>query len=111
MPFIDTREIPVQEPLPGWKGHFFNSQNMTFAHYDVAAGAAIHPHSHPQRRGVAHHRRRTRSDHRRKYASDWSGFGRGCAARYDPSVNALTDGRAIVVDHPLRASIGGVRVS
>jgi quercetin dioxygenase-like cupin family protein len=111
MPFIDTREIPVKEPLPGWKGRFFNSLNMTFAHYDVAAGAAIHPHSHPNEE-VWHI---VEGDFEVTIGGTTEVAGPGSVAVIPPdtihSVKALTEGRAIVVDHPLRASIGGIRVS
>jgi len=111
MPFIDTRQIPVQEPLPGWKGHFFNSQSMTFAHYDVAAGATIHPHSHPNEE-VWHI---IDGEFEVTIGGSTQVTGPGSVAVVPPdtihAVKALTDGRAIVVDHPLRASIGGVRVS
>ena len=46
MPFIDTRTLPVKEPLPGWKGRYFSSAHMTFGYYTVTAGASIHPHAH-----------------------------------------------------------------
>ena len=37
------------EPLPGWSGRFLHSATMTFAHYDIAAGAApLHEHQHEQ---------------------------------------------------------------
>jgi len=37
------------EPLPGWSGRFLHSANMTFALYDIAAGAApLHEHQHEQ---------------------------------------------------------------
>src|SRR5262249_11440117 len=35
------------EPLPGWKGRFWRSENMSFAHYAVDAGSSIHEHHHP----------------------------------------------------------------
>src|SRR5689334_11522425 len=36
-------------PLPGWDGRFFHSANMTFAHWDIAEGAAdLHEHHHEQ---------------------------------------------------------------
>lgn len=47
MPFIDTNQLKVKEPLPGWRGRYFHSDNMTFAYYAVAAGASIHEHAHP----------------------------------------------------------------
>ena len=35
------------QPLPGWNGRFFHAQDMTFAHYDIAADAlALHEHHH-----------------------------------------------------------------
>ena len=36
MPLIATRDLPIKEPLPGWKGRFFSSETMTFGYYDVA---------------------------------------------------------------------------
>jgi len=49
MPFIDAADMTSAEPLPGWKGRFFHSENMTFAIYDVDADATpIHDHRHPQ---------------------------------------------------------------
>ncbi len=41
MPFVDPAALPMKEPLPGWKGRFFDSEQMTFGYYDVEAGAAI----------------------------------------------------------------------
>lgn len=35
------------EPLPGWKGRFFHSQNMTFGHWEISADATgLHEHQH-----------------------------------------------------------------
>lgn len=48
MPFVDTHGLKVIERLPGWKGRYFHSRNMTFAHYEFAAGSRIHEHSHPE---------------------------------------------------------------
>ena len=47
MPFIDTSELTVIERLPGWHGRYFQSSNMTFAHYDFVSGASIHEHFRP----------------------------------------------------------------
>src|SRR5581483_4514137 len=33
-------------PKPGWRGRFFHSEHMTFAHYDIEAGAALPAHAH-----------------------------------------------------------------
>jgi len=107
MPVIDTSELKVIERLPGWRARIFNSASMTFAHYEFDAGSTIHAHSHEQEEvwnviegelevtidGVAHLARR------------------GVVAIVPPdtrhSVRALTDGRAIIVDHPLRWDVGG----
>lgn len=48
MTFIDTNTLPAIERLPGWRGRYFDSPSMTFAHYEFDAGSSIHPHSHPQ---------------------------------------------------------------
>ena len=102
MPLIDTAALAVVERLPGWRGRIFHSANMTFAHYEFDAGSTIHEHHHEQEEvwnviegelevSIAGERRRA---------------GAGQVAIVPPntphSVRALTDGRAIVVDHPLR---------
>ena len=102
MPLIDTHALAVTERLPGWRARIFHSANMTFAHYEFDAGSTIHEHQHEQEEvwnvidgalevtiaGVAHV------------------AGAGVVAVVPPntrhSVRALTDGRAIIVDHPLR---------
>jgi hypothetical protein len=48
MPFVDTNGLEVVERLPGWKGRYFHSASMTFAHYELAAGSSIHEHFHPE---------------------------------------------------------------
>ncbi len=48
MPFIDTSKLPMVERLPGWRGRYFDSPSMTFAHYEFDAGSSIHEHSHTQ---------------------------------------------------------------
>ena len=106
MPFVDTAELNVIERLPGWRGRAFNSPSMTFVHYEFDAGASIHEHHHPQEEvwnviegelevtiaGVAQVAKA------------------GMAAIAPPnarhSVRALSDGRAIVVDTPLRLELG-----
>jgi quercetin dioxygenase-like cupin family protein len=102
MSFLDTSSLPVIERLPGWRGRFFHSENMTFAHYDFARGSSIHEHFHPEEEvyeviegeleitieGVAQIARP------------------GLVAIVPPdvrhSVKALTDGKAIIVDYPAR---------
>ena len=48
MPFIDVHSQQTGEPLPGWHDRYFASQSMSFAYYDVDAGASIHAHSHDE---------------------------------------------------------------
>src|SRR5262249_54598144 len=48
MPFIDVQLLSEIERLPGWRGRYFDSENMTFAHYEFDAGASIHEHFHAQ---------------------------------------------------------------
>lgn len=108
MTFIDTSRLDVKEPREGWKGRFFHSENMTFAYYTVEAGASVHEHSHPNDEvwNVIE------GDLEVTVGTETHIAGPGCAAVVPPdtphSVKALTDARAIVVDHPPRESIGGV---
>ena len=102
MPFIDTAGLRVVERLPGWRGRYFHSPSMTFAHYEFTAGASIHEHFHPEEEvyeviegeleltidGVARIVRR--------------GLVGIVPANAPHSVKALTDGQAIIVDYPLR---------
>jgi quercetin dioxygenase-like cupin family protein len=102
MTIIDTSKIDVVEKRPGWRGRIFHSPSMTFAHWQFAKGSTIHPHDHAQEEvwhiiegelevtidGVA------------------SLAGPGTVAIVRPhvthSVKALSDGKAIVCDYPLR---------
>ena len=102
MPVVDTSNLKIVERLPGWKGRYFHSVNMTFAHYDFARGASIHEHFHPQEEvyeviegeleltidGVAHIVR--------------PGLVAIIPSGVRHSIKALTDGRAIIVDYPAR---------
>lgn len=108
MPFIDTSDLTIKEPLPGWKGRFFHSADMTFAYYAFPSGASIHEHSHPNDEvwNVIEGELEITIDGQTRVA------GAGSAAVVPPntphSVKALSDGRAIVVDYPRRDSVGGV---
>ncbi len=102
MAFIDTNTLPAVERKPGWRGRYFDSPSMTFAHYDFDAGSAIHEHSHPEEEvyeiiegeleitigGITHR------------------AGPGCVGVVPSNtlhaVNAISSGRVIVVDYPLR---------
>ena len=108
MPFIDTEQLTVKEPLPGWKGRFFHSENMLFAYYDISSGASIHEHFHSNEEVwhiIEGSLEVTIADHIQI-------AGPGSVAVVPPntshSVKALSDGKAIVVDYPRRDSISGV---
>jgi quercetin dioxygenase-like cupin family protein len=108
MPFIDTSQLKVKEPLPRLEGAVFHSNNMSFAYYGVAAGASIHEHSHPNEEVwhvIEGELEVTIGDLTRV-------AGPGSVAVVPPntthSVKALSDGRSIVVDYPLRHAVGGI---
>ena len=106
MPFVDTSKLRVVERLPGWSGRYFHSPSMTFAHYDFKRGSSIHEHFHPQEEvwtviegelevtidGVA--------------AIAGPGLVAIVTGNVRHSVKARTDGRAIIVDYPLRGDLG-----
>ncbi|HEY6251997.1 MAG TPA: cupin domain-containing protein [Candidatus Angelobacter sp.] len=102
MPIVDVSSLKIKERLPGWRGRYFHSQNMTFAHYDFVKGASIHEHHHPEEEvyeviegeldvtidGVALTAR--------------PGMVAIVPGGVRHSIKALTDGRAIIIDHPVR---------
>ncbi len=110
MPFVVPAQLPVKEPRPGWHGRFFHSHNMTFAYYEIEAGAAVHLHHH-QNEEVWHviHGEvemvvgdETRVVHAGEAAVVPSGVEHSASARQRSG--------AIVVDFPVRTEIGGVDV-
>jgi len=102
LPIVDTDALKVVERLPGWRGRYFHSANMTFAHYEFDKGAAIHEHFHPEEEvyEVIDGELEITIDGVAQIARP------GLVAVVPPnarhSVKALTDGRMIVVDHPRR---------
>jgi hypothetical protein len=90
MPFIDTSALEVIERLPGWYGRYFHSPSMTFAHYDFKSGSSIHEHL-------------TIDGVKRVARPGLVGI---VPSNVRHSVKALTDGRAIIVDYPLRTDMG-----
>jgi quercetin dioxygenase-like cupin family protein len=102
MALIDTSMLPVIERLPGWRGRYFNSPNMTFAHYELDARATIHEHSHPEEEVYE------------VIEGELEITVAGVVERVRPGivsvvlpntrhfVRAITNGKLIVIDHPLR---------
>jgi quercetin dioxygenase-like cupin family protein len=100
--FIDTAKLPVVERRPGWHGRYFDSRSMTFGHYAFDAGATIHGHSHEQEE-VWHV---IEGELEVTVAGVTQKVGPGFVAIVPPDtkheVRAITNGKAIVVDYPLR---------
>ncbi len=106
MTFIDTRKLAVIERLPGWRGRYFNSPNMTFAHYEFDAGASIHEHFHPHEEVYEV----IEGELELTISGITQRISPGHVAIVPPntphSVKALSNGKVIVVDYPLRKPPG-----
>ena len=102
MPFIDTHKLDVLNKRPGWRGRLFHSKNNTFIWWEFDKGADIHNHNHEQEE-VWHI---IAGELDVTIAGATQRCGPGAAAIIPPntkhSVVAVTSGRALVVDHPLR---------
>jgi len=105
MPFIDPSTMPTAEPLPGWKGRFWQSGAMSFSHYDVATGCSIHEHHHSNEEVwiVVEGRFEVTIGDETQIA------GPGGVAVVPPDVNhsvhVLEGGRAFVANHPIRTDL------
>ena len=110
MPFIDTKAIDIKEPLPGWKARYFNSKHMTFAYYEFAKGSSIHEHRHDTDEvwHVIEGKLEVTIGRTTKMAGP--GFVGVVPPNVKHSVKAMTDGFAIVVDHPRRTTIAGMKI-
>ncbi|MFZ0392685.1 MAG: cupin domain-containing protein [Terracidiphilus sp.] len=109
MPIVEISHLPEIERLPGWRGRYFHSEHMTVAHYEFTRGSRIHEHDHPQEEiyhvlegeleltiaGETHVAR--------------PGLAAIVPANARHSVNALTDGRVLIVDSPRRNDAAGGR--
>ena len=106
MPFVDTYGLKVVERLPGWRGRYFHTASMTFAHYEFAAGSSIHEHFHPEEEvyEVIEGELEVTIDGRSQIAKP--GVVAIVPANSRHSVKALSDGRLIVVAHPSRRDFG-----
>lgn len=102
MTFIDVNRLPVIERLPGWRGRYFDSPSMTFAHYEFDAGSSIHEHSHLQEEVyevIEGELEITISGETRRLSP---GIVAIVPSNTLHSVKAITSGKLIVVDYPLR---------
>jgi mannose-6-phosphate isomerase-like protein (cupin superfamily) len=108
VPVVDVPSLPVVEPRPGWRAQFFHSGHMTFAYYEIAAGSNVHVHHHDEEE-VWHlldgelEISVSGSPHRLH-----PGQAVVVPAGEHHGVRALRASRAIVVDHPVRTSVGGL---
>ena len=109
MPFIRQEEMVRGSPLAGWSGRFFHSENMTFAHWDIADDAVdLHEHRHPQEEVwnvVAGYALLV-------VGGEEFRLGPGDAAVIPPDtphrVKVLGACRAVIADFPLRPDLPGV---
>lgn len=102
MPFVDTHELETRTDRPGWRGRIFSSPNMTFAYWEFEPGACVHDHDHPQEEvwHVVDGELEVTIDGETRAAGP--GMAAIVPAHTRHSVRALTAGRAIVADYPLR---------
>ena len=109
MPFVDTSNLTVRERLPGCHGRYFNSPSMTFGHYEFDSGSSIHEHFHPEEEiwTVIEGALEITIDRVTQIARP--GMVGIVPSNVRHSVKALTDGRAIVVDYPLRGGFESTR--
>ena len=109
MPFIDTSTLQTGERLPGWVDRSFSSEKMTFAHYTFAAGSKIHEHAHSNEEVWTV----IEGELEVTVGADSIVAGPGCVAIVPPytahSVRAVTHGKAIVADCPVRIDPGAGR--
>jgi quercetin dioxygenase-like cupin family protein len=47
MPFINLDDFVQSQPVPGFKGRFVHSENITVACWKIDAGSSFPEHSHP----------------------------------------------------------------
>jgi quercetin dioxygenase-like cupin family protein len=106
VPIIDTAGLQVLEKRPGWRGKLIHSATMTFAHWDFDAGSDIHEHRHEQEE-VWHV---LEGELQITIGDETHIAGPGVVAIIPPhtshAVKALTAGKAIVADFPVRADFG-----
>lgn len=109
MSVVDTNTLGVGERLPGWKDRTFSTEKMTFAHFTFIAGATIHEHCHSNEEVWTV----LEGELQVTVGGETLVAAPSLVAIVPPntahSVRAITDGKAIVTDSPIRVDRGGGR--
>ncbi|HTX76897.1 MAG TPA: cupin domain-containing protein [Terracidiphilus sp.] len=107
MAIVDIARLPEIERLPGWRGRFFHSEQMTVAHYEFRRGSSIHEHHHPQEEiyHVLEGELALTVDGVTQVARP--GLAAIVPGNARHSAKALTDGRVVIVDAPRRDDVRG----
>jgi quercetin dioxygenase-like cupin family protein len=102
VPFLPSEKMPTAEPLSGWKGRFWRSKQMSFAHHTITGGSTIHEHHHPNEEVwtvISGELEVTIED-------ETAVAGPGDVAVVPPdahhAIRALSGGTAVVANHPVR---------
>lgn len=107
---IDVASLREVQPKAGWRGRFFHSAHMTFAYYEIDAGATLPPHAH-ENEEVWHV---TGGVLEMQLGDERIRVGPGCAVVIPSGVVhtavALEVSRAVVVDHPARREVAGIPI-
>jgi hypothetical protein len=99
--FLHISSLPVVERLPGWRGRYFHSPSMTFAHYEFARGRLSTSISILRKKSMKCSKELEVTIDRGAQIAR-AGVVAIVPAGIRHSVKALTDGRAIIVDFPVR---------
>jgi len=105
MPFVDINRLNVVERLPGWFGRYFHSASLTFAHYDFKRGSFIHEHFHAQEEVYEVMEGELEVTIEGEARIVRPGVVAIVPSNALHSVKALSDGRAVIVDYPLRREL------
>lgn len=106
MSLVNINSLPEKERLPGWRGRYFHTANMTFAHYEFVKVATIHEHWHPEEEVYEVIEGELELTIEGAPCLARPGVAAIVPANAKHSVKALTDGKAIIVDHPARPEFG-----
>lgn len=109
MSIVDTSTLGIGERLPGWKDRTFSSERMTFAHFAFTAGATIHEHCHSNEEVWTVLEGELQVTLGGETLVATPGLVALVPANTAHSVRAITDGKAIVTDSPVRVDRSGGR--